>query len=327
VILPNTAEICAAMRMSCKDDDEAGAVASAARKCGIDNVLLTRSARGMTLASKRGKVTHLPARAREIHDVSGAGDTVVAAVAVGLAAGLKLEDAAQVANIAGGVVVGKVGTAAVYHEDLADAVQRADMMSLRAEIATREQAVDHVARWRSQGLKVGFTNGCFDLIHPGHISLLTQAKKACDRLIVGLNTDDSTRRLKGSSRPVQNETARSVVLASLAAVDLVVSFDEDTPIRLIEAIRPDVLVKGADYAEHEVVGAELVTSYGGEVVLAKLKKGFSTTLTIAGVVEPEAAKPGASKAAKPSKAGAASKGASRSRKRPKRPDQGARTTV
>src|SRR5690606_14550068 len=134
--------------------------------------------------------------------------------------------------------------------------------------------------WRAEGLRVGFTNGCFDLLHPGHVSLLSQARAACDRLIVGLNSDASTRRIKGEGRPVQGETARAVVLSSLASVDLVVIFEEDTPLRLIEALRPDVLVKGADYSLDQVVGADFVQGYGGRVLLADLTAGFSTTRTI-----------------------------------------------
>ncbi len=163
------------------------------------------------------------------------------------------------------------------------ALQNEDLLTLGAEVVTAEQALDRVVKWRNRGLRIGFTNGCFDLIHPGHVSLLAQAKAACDRLIVGLNTDASIRRLKGPGRPVQNETARSVVLASLGAVDLVVPFDQDTPIELIEALRPDVLVKGADYTRDRVVGADVVERHGGQVLLAKLEPGHSTTRTIAGL--------------------------------------------
>jgi len=140
--------------------------------------------------------------------------------------------------------------------------------------------VDKAARWRAQGATIGFTNGCFDLIHAGHVALLAQAKKSCDYLIVGLNSDDSVRRLKGEDRPVNNETARAIVLASLSDVDAVVMFTEDTAVRLIETIRPDLLVKGADYSESEVVGAEYVRSYGGRVLLAALAPETSTTGTI-----------------------------------------------
>ncbi len=145
----------------------------------------------------------------------------------------------------------------------------------------RAHAIDLVERWRRQGFKIGFTNGCFDLLHPGHVALLRQAKAACDRLVVGLNSDASATRLKGPTRPVQSETARAAVLASLAAVDLIVIFEEDTPIELIRAMRPQLLVKGADYRLDEVVGADLVKGSGGEVLLAEVMPGYSTSATIA----------------------------------------------
>ena len=149
-----------------------------------------------------------------------------------------------------------------------------------AKIISLDQLRTERERLRRLGHRVVFTNGCFDLIHPGHVSLLSQARSACDRLIVGLNTDASARRLKGPSRPIQSETARSIVLASLAPVDLVILFDEDTPLALIERVRPDVLIKGADYSLEQVVGADLVRSYGGQVMLARLEQGHSTTGTI-----------------------------------------------
>lgn len=296
LIMPNATELADATGLPCHGTDDAARAAEKLRGCGIDNILVTRAAQGMTLVSLDGPPIHLEARTRETHEVSGAGDTVAATMAVALASGFDLEEAATLANIAAGIVVGKIGTATVYLQDLSEELHKADMMTLGAEIVTAEQVAERVAQWHAAGLKVGFTNGCFDLIHPGHISLLQQARAACDRLIVGLNTDDSTRRLKGPKRPIQSETARSVVLASLAMVDLVVPFDEDTPIRLIEAIRPDVLVKGADYAEHEVVGADLVMGYGGVVILAKLKEEFSTTITIQEVVESDALRSGHSPA-------------------------------
>jgi D-beta-D-heptose 7-phosphate kinase/D-beta-D-heptose 1-phosphate adenosyltransferase len=148
------------------------------------------------------------------------------------------------------------------------------------KLAGLDAALDHVARWRRQGLRVGFTNGCFDLLHPGHVHLLEQARAACDRLVIGLNSDASVKRLKGETRPIQSEAARAVMLGSLATVDLVVLFADDTPMALIEALKPDVLVKGADYALKDVVGGSFVQSYGGKVVLAELVPGQSTTATI-----------------------------------------------
>jgi D-beta-D-heptose 7-phosphate kinase/D-beta-D-heptose 1-phosphate adenosyltransferase len=284
LLLPNAAELTAATDMPCTNDEQACDAADAARRdCGLENILVTRSGQGMSLVSADGDVLHLPARAREVHDVSGAGDTVAATVAVALAAGLQLEDAARLANVAAGLVVAKVGTATVYPEDLVTAIQTADVMSVQGEIVTLARALEKVESWRTKGLSVGFTNGCFDLLHPGHVSLLREARATCDRLIVGLNSDDSVRRLKGPERPIQNETARSIVLASLGAVDLVVLFDEDTPIDLIEAIKPNVLIKGAHYDRDEVVGADVVQGYGGKVVLAKIREGYSTTRTLARV--------------------------------------------
>ena len=247
---------------------------------GVEAVLATRSEAGMTLVTAAGLVEHLPAQAREVYDVSGAGDTVAAVVAAALAAGLDLARAARLANLAAGVVVGKVGTAVAWPGEVVDAIHALDQRLQSAKLAGLESVQRRIADWRREGLSIGFTNGCFDLIHPGHVSLLRQARAACDRLIVGLNSDDSVRRLKGADRPIQDQEARAAVLGSLADVDQVVIFEEDTPLALIEAIRPEVLVKGADYSLDQVVGGELVRSYGGQVVLARLEDGHSTTRTI-----------------------------------------------
>ncbi len=280
VVTPNRKELQAASGLATDSD---AAIIAAARKiiedCGIDYVLATRSADGMSLIGA-DDVHHLSAEAREVFDVSGAGDTVVAAVAAGLAAGVSLIDAARLANVAAGIVVGKVGTAVARRGEIADALHAGDLLRGERKIADLDAALDQAARWRRQGLRVGFTNGCFDLLHPGHVSLLEQARGACDRLIIGLNSDASVKRLKGPARPVQSEAARAVMLGSLASVDLVVIFGEDTPIRLIETLKPDVLVKGADYALKDVVGGAFVQSYGGKVVLAELVPGQSTTATI-----------------------------------------------
>jgi D-beta-D-heptose 7-phosphate kinase/D-beta-D-heptose 1-phosphate adenosyltransferase len=280
VVTPNRKELQAATGMATDSD---AAVIAAARKliadCGIDYVLATRSADGMSLIGA-DEVHHLAAEAREVFDVSGAGDTVVAAVAAGLAAGVSLLDAARLANVAAGIVVGKVGTAVARRAEIADALHAGDLLRGERKLAGLEAALDHVARWRRQGLRVGFTNGCFDLLHPGHVHLLEQARAACDRLVVGLNSDASVKRLKGPERPIQSEAARAVMLGSLASVDLVVLFADDTPISLIEALKPEILVKGADYALKDVVGGAFVQSYGGKVVLAELVPGQSTTATI-----------------------------------------------
>ena len=280
LLTPNRRELSEATQLAA--DGDAG-VEKAARHiidtCGVDGVLCTRGAEGMSLVVASGEVRHLPAAAREVFDVSGAGDTVVATLAAAIAAGMKWPEAARLANVAAGIVVGKVGTAVAYATDIAKMLQH-ESGSADDKAVGRVEALDCVARWRRQGLKIGFTNGCFDLLHPGHVSLMSQAKAACDRLVVGLNSDASVRRLKGKDRPVQSEAARAAVLASLASVDLVVVFDEDTPIELIRAIRPDVLVKGADYSVETVVGSDLVKGWGGRVVLAELSPGHSTTATI-----------------------------------------------
>ena len=280
LLTPNRKELRDATRLPVGDDE---AIVAAARHliatCGVGGVLVTRGADGMTLVVGDGEPVHLPALAREVFDVSGAGDTVVAVIAAGLAAGLDTVAAAELANAAAGIVVGKAGTAVVHRDELAQALS--GTVAGRGKVLSREALADRVAGWRQRGLTVGFTNGCFDLIHPGHISLIDQASAACDRLIVAINNDASVVRLKGPGRPVQNETARALVLASLASVDAVVGFDEDTPLALIEAIRPDVLVKGADYARADVVGGDIIEAHGGRVLLAVLEEGFSTTATIA----------------------------------------------
>ena len=281
LITPNRRELCEASRKDIFDDDSAAAAAKfVASEYAIENVLVTRSAEGMTLVSRSG-VEHLPAEAREVFDVSGAGDTVVAALAAALAAGSSLTDAALLANVAAGIVVGKTGTAVADISEIVGSLRRQDLQISGAQkVMTLDEAATQVAAWRQQGDKVGFTNGCFDLIHPGHVSILAKSRAACDRLVVGLNTDESVKRLKGESRPVQNEESRAAVMASLASVDLVVLFAEDTPENLIEALRPDILAKGADYTVDEVVGAEFVQSYGGEILLVDLEEGHSTTGTI-----------------------------------------------
>ncbi len=285
LVTPNRRELAEATRMPVAGEDE---IAAAARKliesCGIDAVLVTRSQDGMTLVTDRG-AEHLPAEAREVFDVSGAGDTVVATLTAAIGAGVPLRDAARLANAAAGIVVGKVGTAVAHASELFNALHARDLLSGEKKLATTEAALERVALWRRRGLKIGFTNGCFDLLHPGHVSLLSQAHGACERLVVGLNSDASAARLKGAGRPIQSEAARAAVLGSLASVDVVVLFSDDTPMGLIEAIRPDVLVKGADYALEEVVGAKFVRSYGGTVLLADIVPGYSTTATIAKLAE------------------------------------------
>jgi D-beta-D-heptose 7-phosphate kinase/D-beta-D-heptose 1-phosphate adenosyltransferase len=225
-------------------------------------------------------VRHLPAQAREVYDVSGAGDTVVAVVAAARAAGQGLPEAAQLANVAAGIVVGKVGTAVVRPDELQRALHTARLLQAEAKVLSRDAAAERVAAWRRAGLAVGFTNGCFDLLHPGHVALLEQARAVCDRLVVGLNADASVRRLKGPDRPVQDQAARAAVLASLAGVDAITLFEEDTPEALLDLLRPEVWIKGADYTRATLPGAELVERYGGRIVFAELAEGHSTSATV-----------------------------------------------
>ncbi len=283
LITPNRRELAEASRMATGTDREAALAAQEiVDHCGILAVLVTRGADGMTLLQKDGEDTHhLPAEAREVYDVSGAGDTVVATVAAALAGGVELPNAVGLANLAAGIVVGKIGTAVAYGVDLALAIRVRDTIDPGAEkVLTQGPAQDRIEAWRHRDEKIGFTNGCFDLVHPGHVSLLAGARAECDRLVVGLNSDGSVRRLKGGGRPVQSADDRARVLASLASVDLVVIFDDDTPVGLIEAFRPDMLAKGADYAVKDLVGADLVQGWGGRVVLVDLEPGHSTTDTI-----------------------------------------------
>jgi len=278
VLTPNRSELAQATRMPVQTDEQIVAAArTLIESLALGAVLVTRSEQGMTLVAADGTVDHVAATAREVFDVSGAGDTAVAVLASAVATGAPLSIAARLANVAAGIVVGKVGTATVRADELQRAVLGQQSLEGASKIMSWPEAAERIGQWRRGGLKVGFTNGCFDLLHPGHVSLLMQAKRACDRLIVGLNSDDSVSRLKGPERPIQQELARATVLASLASVDGVVLFDQDTPLELLQELRPDVLVKGADYAISEVVGADLVQSYGGRVVLAELVPQQSTT--------------------------------------------------
>ncbi|MEA2779852.1 MAG: D-beta-D-heptose 7-phosphate kinase / D-beta-D-heptose 1-phosphate adenosyltransferase [Rhodospirillaceae bacterium] len=284
LLTPNRAELAAATGIPGEDDEQVAAAAlKAIGSARVGAVLATRGERGMTLVTAKAEPLHLPAEAREVFDVSGAGDTVIATLAAALAVGADLPQAARLANTAAGIATGKLGTAVVHPADLLGALQARAVLANEAKVVALESALERIQRWRAAGERIAFTNGCFDLIHPGHISLLSQAHAAADRLIVGLNSDASIQRLKGPDRPVQNETARGIVLASLSAVDLVIVFEEDTPIELIRAIRPEVLVKGSDYRVDQVVGGDVVQSYGGRIMLADLLPGHSTTKTIARV--------------------------------------------
>jgi len=241
-------------------------------KFDISNILITRSQDGMTLVSDNC-VDNCQTEAQEVFDVSGAGDTVVATVATAIAAGMELSDAIKIANIAAGISVSKLGTYAVGLNEIITSINH----SYSKKIMSREEVISFAEMSKKHGKKVVFTNGCFDILHTGHISLLETAKRQGDVLIVGLNTDDSIKRLKGNDRPINNEYDRAKVLSALEAVDGVVLFNEDTPIELVNGIVPNVLVKGADYTIDKVVGADVVSRNGGEVVLVPLIQEKSTT--------------------------------------------------
>ncbi|MDE2335576.1 MAG: D-glycero-beta-D-manno-heptose 1-phosphate adenylyltransferase [Rhodospirillales bacterium] len=281
VVAPNALEVARATGLAAGDDAAAAEACRAALlQARAEAILLKRSEKGLTLLAREGQALHVPTRAREVADVSGAGDTLVAAFALALAAGADMADAARLANEAAGLAVAHHGTAAVTRGELAQVLRRDEALALEDKIADETTALARIAAWRAAGLAVGFTNGCFDLIHPGHVHLLARARAACDRLVVALNTDASVKRLKGPDRPVQSETARATVMASIASADLVVLFEEDTPERLIRAVAPDVLIKGSDYTLATVVGADFVQAHGGRVVLIPLEAGHSTTATI-----------------------------------------------
>jgi D-beta-D-heptose 7-phosphate kinase/D-beta-D-heptose 1-phosphate adenosyltransferase len=281
-VTPNAAELAQALGRPVGNDEAAvrtGALALAGQ-VDSDIVLVTRGERGMLIVSRDGDAAAFDATAKRVVDVSGAGDTVVAGFTLALVSDAGLRNAAHLANVAAGIVVGKKGTSLVTADELRDLLLSRPHFELREKVKDLSGIDAAVAAWRREGLSVGFTNGCFDLLHPGHVQLLCESRSHCDRLIVGLNSDSSVKRLKGPTRPVQSEAARSIVLAGLAFVDAVVLFAEDTPLELIKRIRPDILVKGADYRIEQVVGHDIVASYGGRVVLVNLIPDSSTTRII-----------------------------------------------
>ena len=281
VIKPNASELAGATGLPVDTDAEIEAAMTVLLE-GITAkaIVVTRAGKGMSLAERGKPVKHFPGRAREVFDVSGAGDTGLAALGLALAAGASLEQAVQLAILASGVVVGKSGTAVVSPTELIDAEMSQHASLAHAKVTPLDDLAAQVEAWRAMGLKVGFTNGCFDILHRGHVAYLAQARSWCDRLVVALNTDASVKRLKGEGRPVNDLDSRAVVIGGLASVDRVTSFDDPTPIALIERLRPDVLIKGADYTREGVVGGDLVESWGGEVRLAAFQDGYSTTKTI-----------------------------------------------
>jgi len=278
ILTPNRKELSEATGLPCETDDEAAfAVAHAQSVCDAD-VLLTRSEKGMSYFPRGGVPIHMPTVAQDVFDVSGAGDTVIAVLAAAVGAGVPLLEAMRLANHAAGIVVSKVGTATVTRAELAESlVEDAPAADGDGDLVAIEQARALRQRWARERLVVGFTNGCFDLLHPGHVALLREAARTCDRLIVALNSDASVRRLKGPLRPVQDESARAAIIGAMKGVSAVLVFDEDTPRRVIEALQPDVLIKGGDYTRDHIVGAEIVEARGGRIVLVDLVTGHSTS--------------------------------------------------
>jgi D-beta-D-heptose 7-phosphate kinase/D-beta-D-heptose 1-phosphate adenosyltransferase len=279
LVTPNRGELSRALNREIRTTEEVAAgAAELCERADVDAILVTRSEDGMTLIERGEEPVHIPAFPVKVRDVSGAGDTVTATVAAMLAMGADLEAAARAANAAAAVVVGKRGTATVSFTELRAMLLPPALRAYEEKLALASTTLDErLHEWRRAGLRIGFTNGCFDLLHPGHLKVLAEARAACDRLVVGLNSDASARRLKGEGRPIQDEISRAQLLAALEAVDLVAIFEEDTPLELIRQVRPHVLVKGGDYTKEQVVGREIVEAAGGEVLLVELMPERSTT--------------------------------------------------
>lgn len=276
-LTPNKKETSEACGIDAMDTDRLLQAAADLRdRLGLAFLAVTRGEEGISLL-EQNETIHIPAAAKQVFDVSGAGDTVIATLAAGLVHGLSHRQAFELANIAAGIVVGKVGTVPVNREELLAELISQDSVEQADKICELETLLGRVRQWRQQKKRIVFTNGCFDLLHAGHVTYLEAARKTGDKLILGLNTDRSVSALKGPNRPVIHEADRARVLAALEAVDAVILFDEDTPLQLIDAIRPDVIVKGSDYSEDQVVGGKEVKSWGGKVALIDIVPGRSTS--------------------------------------------------
>jgi D-beta-D-heptose 7-phosphate kinase/D-beta-D-heptose 1-phosphate adenosyltransferase len=268
VMIVAARDLTASTGLPVEGDDALAAAATALRtRHDVGAVLVMRAEDGMTLVDAKGAM-HFRPEATEIFDIAGTGDTAIATLAAGLASGLDLRIAVRLANIAAGVVVGKIGTAVVRESELVAAIEQQG--SALRKIVPVDAATERADRWRRGGARIGFTHGGFDPLRQGHVHLLEQARGACDRLIVGLESDANLRRSKGEGRPHQPEAVRAARLASLPCVDLVVLHDGETPAELLRALRPDLLVNGADKTIEQVAGAELVEEWGGRVMLAEL---------------------------------------------------------
>jgi D-beta-D-heptose 7-phosphate kinase/D-beta-D-heptose 1-phosphate adenosyltransferase len=285
-ICPNLAELSVATGVELQDLDALLAAGQKLTKeLGLDCLTATLSEKGIAVIRENTK-SIAPTVARQVFDVSGAGDTVIATLVLAIASGLEMETAVQIANVAAGIAVSKVGTVPVDRDELLMNLMPDIALSAQEKVLSLEQLRVRTSVWRSAGQSIVFTNGCFDLLHVGHIALLEDARREGDRLIVAINSDASVRGLKGALRPIMGEGERSRILAALTAVDAVVVFEDPTPLGLIEVLRPDVIVKGGDYSEETVVGAKEVRSWGGRVKIVPTIKGFSTTQLIARVTTP-----------------------------------------
>ncbi len=284
-LTPNKKEIAEACSISQDDNDALLLAANQLRKTlHLEFLAVTRGEEGISLLDDlmhhSGNVEsalHIPATAKQVFDVSGAGDTVIATLAAGLINGLKPSEALELANTAAGIVVGKVGTVPISQQELIEELVAKNSTEQINKIVNLNQLMTKVEAWRKQKQKIVFTNGCFDLLHAGHVTYLEAAKKTGDKLVLGLNTDRSVSAIKGPTRPVIHEVDRARVLAALEAVDAVILFDEDTPLELISNIKPHVIVKGSDYTEAQVVGAKEIKSWGGKVALIEVVPGRSTS--------------------------------------------------
>jgi D-beta-D-heptose 7-phosphate kinase/D-beta-D-heptose 1-phosphate adenosyltransferase len=285
-ICPNLAELSVATGVELQDLDALLAAGQKLTKeLGLDCLTATLSEKGIAVIRENTK-SIAPTVARQVFDVSGAGDTVIATLVLAIASGLEMETAVQIANVAAGIAVSKVGTVPVDRDELLMNLMPDIALSAQEKVLSLEQLRVRTSVWRSAGQSIVFTNGCFDLLHVGHIALLEDARREGDRLIVAINSDASVRGLKGALRPIMGEGERSRILAALTAVDAVVVFEDPTPLGLIQVVRPDVIVKGGDYSEETVVGAKEVRSWGGRVKIVPTIKGFSTTQLIARVTTP-----------------------------------------
>lgn len=283
VITPNYSEFCAVVGECVSEQEIHDKAQQLCQQLNIEALLITRSEQGMTLVKQSGDVANFPAQVREVYDVTGAGDTVISVFAMSLAVDGDLEQAARVANVAAGIVVGKFGAATLTAEELQQGLLNYEFPS--SKLISDQLLAQKIADAQAKGDKVVLTNGCFDVLHKGHAHLLRQAESFGDLVVVALNSDESVRRLKGSDRPINNLQDRAEMLSHLSPVDWVVSFEQDTPLELIKKLQPDVLVKGGDYTIDEIVGAEVVTQRGGEVKIVPFVEGYSTSKIISSIVD------------------------------------------